>query len=167
MSVAPTQTTGHGNGAPPQRGRRARKPESAEEQHRRATIPTIAVGRKCFVMRPARNRTAVQSTRSEEQAARNEVRFREANERLGEKRHELDVGGRTPYLCECDNPTCTELIRLAVADYEQVRSHANWFLVATGHDGETRRHAGSHDGYEIVEKRGLAGRIAKEQNPRR
>jgi hypothetical protein len=109
----------------------------------------------------------VHGARSEEQAARNEIIFREANERLDEKRHELDVDGQTPYLCECEDPTCTELIRLAIADYEHVRSQANWFLVAAGHDDETRRHAGSHKGYEIVEKTGLAGRIAEEENPRR
>lgn len=108
----------------------------------------------------------MQNARSEEQAARNEIIFREANEKLGEKRHELGVGGRTPYLCECEDPTCTELIRLALADYEHVRSHANWFLVAAGHDDGTLRHAGSHNGYEIVEKTGLARRIAEEENPR-
>jgi hypothetical protein len=108
-----------------------------------------------------------EKTRSEEQAARNEVRIREANEALGEKRQELDVGGRTPFLCECEDPTCTELIRLGVDEYEHVRAHPNWFLVAAGHDGETARHAESHEGYAIVEKSGLAGRIAEEENPRR
>jgi hypothetical protein len=108
----------------------------------------------------------MERTRSEEQAARNEILFREANETLGEKRHKLAVAGRTPYLCECEDPTCTDLIRLALADYEHVRSHANWFLVAAGHDDGTRRHAGSHNDYEIVEKSGLAARIAEEENPR-
>jgi hypothetical protein len=79
--------------------------------------------------------------------------------------------GRTPFLCECEEPTCTELIHLALEEYEEeyehVRSHANWFLVVTGHDAETGRRAESHGTYEIVEKSGLAGRIAEEENPRR
>jgi hypothetical protein len=106
-------------------------------------------------------------TRSEEQAARNEIRFREANETLGEKRQALELDGRTPFLCECEDPTCTELIRLGFEEYEHVRSQANWFLVAAGHDGEKGRHAESHEHYAIVEKSGLAGRIAEEENPRR
>jgi hypothetical protein len=108
-----------------------------------------------------------EKTRSEEQAARNEVRFREANETLGEKRQALELDGRTPFLCECEDPTCTELIRLEVDEYEHVRSHANWFLVAAGHDDEQAPHAESHEHYAIVEKSGLAGRIAEEENPRR
>jgi hypothetical protein len=108
----------------------------------------------------------MEQTRSEEQAVRNEIRFRQANEALDAKRDELAVDGRTPYLCECEDPACTELVRLALADYEHVRSRANWFVVAAGHDDGTRRHAGSHNGYEIVEKSGLAARIAEEENPR-
>jgi hypothetical protein len=107
-----------------------------------------------------------ETARSEEQAARNEILFREANEKIGEKLHELALDGRTPYLCECEDPTCTELIRLALEEYEHVRSRANWFVVAAGHDDATQQ-AESHTGYDIVEKTGLAGRIAEEENPRR
>jgi hypothetical protein len=105
-------------------------------------------------------------TRSEEQAARNEVRFRQANETLGKKRQELDLDGRTPFLCECEDSTCTELVNLAFGEYEHVRSRPNWFLVAIGHDAETARADESHAGYMIVEKSGLAGRIAEEEDPR-
>lgn len=109
----------------------------------------------------------MEETRSEEQAVRNEIRFRQANEALDAKRDELAVGGRTPYFCECEDPACTELVRLALADYEHVRSRANWFVVASGHDEGLADRAESHNSYEIVEKTGLAGRIAEEQNPRR
>jgi hypothetical protein len=108
-----------------------------------------------------------EKTRREEQAARNEILFRNANETLGAKREALELEGRTPFLCECEEPTCTELIHLALEEYEHVRSHANWFLVVTGHDAETGRPAESHGTYVIVEKSGLAGRIAEEENPRR
>jgi hypothetical protein len=109
----------------------------------------------------------MEQTRSEEQAVRNEIRFRQANEALDAKRDELAVGGRTPYFCECEDPACTELVRLALADYEHVRSRANWFVVVSGHDEGLADRAESHNSYEIVEKTGLAGRIAEEQNPRR
>jgi hypothetical protein len=102
----------------------------------------------------------------QQSAARNEVFFREANEKLGDKRQELDIGGPTPFLCECGDPSCTELIALRLEEYEHIRSHGNWFLVATGHraqDAETRE---EHDSYVVVEKSGIAGRVAEEQDPR-
>jgi hypothetical protein len=107
------------------------------------------------------------TTRTEEQAARNEVRFREANEKLGEKRQELELAGRTPFLCECEDPTCTELIRLALPEYERVRSHANWFLTVAGHEAHGARPLETNGGYAIVEKSGFAGRIAEKEDPRK
>ena len=114
-----------------------------------------------------RKAITVETTRSEERAARNEVLFREANEKLGDKRQELEIAGQTPFLCECGDPSCTELIRLSLEEYEHVRSHANWFLAAGGHDAREARVEEDHDGYVIVAKSGLAARIAKEENPRR
>ena len=108
----------------------------------------------------------METTQTEERAAHNEVLFREANEKLGDKRQELDIEGRTPFLCECGDPDCTELIRLSLEQYEHVRSRANWFLIATGHDANEAHDVEEYDGYAIVEKTGAAGRIAKEENPR-
>lgn len=146
----------------------ARKPESAEEQHRAETIAAARPGRKCFFTRCARNVTQMETTQSEERAARNEVLFRQANEKLGSKRQELGlIDGRTPFLCECGDPSCTELVRLSLEQYEHVRSHASWFLVVDGHDTREARVAGDYDGYAIIEKVGVAARIAEVENPRK
>ena len=110
-----------------------------------------------------RNLTRV--TQTEERAARNEASFREANEKLGEKRVELAAAGLTPFLCECSDPTCTELIRLSLEEYEHVRSRPTWFLAAAGHDEELGR-AEDHGAYVIVEKEGEAARVAERENPR-
>jgi hypothetical protein len=107
-----------------------------------------------------------QTTQSEERAARNEVSFRGANEKLGEKRVEVGADGRTPFLCECDDPDCTELLQLTLDEYEHVRSRANWFVAAVGHDARSGRMVEEHRGYAIIEKSGAAGRIAEEENPR-
>ena len=79
-------------------------------------------------------------TQSEERAARNEVLFREANEKLSDKRKELELDGETPFLCECGDPECTELRPpVASSEYEHVRSRANWFLSrAVDHDRRER-----------------------------
>ena len=108
----------------------------------------------------------METTQSEERAARNEVLFREANEKLEDKRQELELDGRTPFLCECADPTCTRLIRLSLEQYEHVRSRPSWFVIVDGHDPDEGRAAEGHDGYTIVEKTGAAARIAKEENPR-
>lgn len=98
-------------------------------------------------------------------AAKNEVSFREANEQLEDKRSELELDGRTPFLCECGDPGCTELVRLSLEEYEHIRSHANWFLIAyPHHDGDDP--VEEHSEYVVVEKHGLAGRIAKDEDPR-
>ena len=89
-------------------------------------------------------------TPSEERAAKNEISFRKANERLGEKRAELDAEGRTPFLCECSDPRCTELVRLTLAEYERVRSNPRWFLIAGDHDPGASRTAEEHGAYAIV-----------------
>src|SRR5438045_9122592 len=72
--------------------------------------------------------------RSARQRAQNEATFREANERLENKAAELDFGDeRTPYLCECENERCTELLALSRPEYEQVRADPRRFAVVPGH----------------------------------
>jgi hypothetical protein len=70
---------------------------------------------------------------SEQRALENELRFRKANEEIDERRQELEIGGRTPYICECEDERCTELIRLTVDEYDEIRSEPMHFLIATGH----------------------------------
>src|SRR5580765_124708 len=111
-----------------------------------------------------RNRVSV--TQSEVRAAQNEISFREANEKLGDKRTELAVEGRTPFLCECSDARCTELIRLTLPEYEHVRAEPTWFLVAVGHDPGAGSIAEEHDGYAIVKKTGVAGELAEDEDPR-
>jgi hypothetical protein len=103
---------------------------------------------------------------TEQRAARNEVLFREANEKLEEKRNELDVGGSTPFLCECGDPSCTELIVLRLEEYEHIRSRGNRFVVARDHQARDAATAEEHDTYVVVEKSGIARSIAEEHDPR-
>jgi hypothetical protein len=72
--------------------------------------------------------------RSDEQARENERRFREANEQIAAKRAELlSLDGATPYLCECEEPRCTEIVRLTLEEYRAVREHATRFFGVKGH----------------------------------
>ena len=106
---------------------------------------------------------------SAERAARNESVFRDANERIEQRLDELSLlEGRSPFLCECEDPLCAQPVRLTPRQYEAVRAHSRHFFVACGHavGGETRV-IERHDEYDVVEKRGAEGVIAEELDPRR
>jgi hypothetical protein len=93
--------------------------------------------------------------RDAETAIRNELLFRDANAKIAERRDRLDAGARlTPFLCECEDERCTEIVRLARDEYERVRSDPAWFVVVPGHPtiGEPTGFAG--DGWLCVTKAG-------------
>jgi hypothetical protein len=102
-----------------------------------------------------------------ERAARNESAFREANERIERRLEDLSLEhGSSTFLCECEDETCTEVLRLTLAEYERVREHARRFVVAPGHESGPAEVVERHDRYVVVEKEGEAGQIAGELDPR-
>jgi hypothetical protein len=64
---------------------------------------------------------------------RNEERFRDANERLKLRLADLAWNNRVPFICECADADCMEVVELTLADYERVRSRGAYVLVA-GHE---------------------------------
>jgi hypothetical protein len=105
--------------------------------------------------------------RSAEQAAKNEATFRGANERLQEKADELELGeARTPFLCECEEEGCTEVLLLRRRDYEEVRAHPRRFVVAPGHQNGDVQLIRNEDGFAVIEKRGKEGELVEQQDPR-
>jgi hypothetical protein len=81
--------------------------------------------------------------------AKNEVLFREVNERI----HEVAEGSKSDFICECADIACTQAVFLTLADYEAVRSVPANFVVADGHqDQRLEAIVRSEDGYLIVEK---------------
>lgn len=99
--------------------------------------------------------------------AENEAIFRDANEEIEAVRAELtEIGGKTPFFCECDDPHCRETVRLDVAEYEAVRSNPATFLVVPGHPHSAAHVVAEHDTYLVVEKEGVARRVAVETDPR-
>ena len=100
--------------------------------------------------------------------ARNQARFREANDEI-ESRAIVAGVEMVPFICECADPDCTKIIRVTTGEYEAVRTDPVLFLNAPGHE----RHAGVHaaavsenDRYVITKKLGDAGRIATSLDPR-
>ena len=105
--------------------------------------------------------------RSDERAARNEATFREANEKIADRREELEaVSGPTPFICECENPACTELVHLRLEDYRAIRSRSEQFVVVPGHSARDAEPVREGLGWVCVRKHGVAAAVAREQDSR-
>ena len=65
---------------------------------------------------------------------RNDVLFREANERIRAKAEEYGVDIAVPFICECSDPTCLELVRLPLDEYRAIREHPARFFNVPGHE---------------------------------
>src|SRR3954447_2612277 len=92
---------------------------------------------------------------STERAARNESVFRNANERIEQHLDELSLlEGRSPFLCECDDPLCAEPVRLTAREYEAIRAHSRRFVLTAGHSAGDAAVVERNAGFVVVEKRG-------------
>jgi L-lactate utilization protein LutB len=91
-----------------------------------------------------------------ERIARNNYTFREANEQIRAKADEYDAPvERIPFLCECPRPDCTEILRLTVAEYADVRANPAHFFIAPNHEEAESQvgHVVSREqGYVVMEK---------------
>jgi hypothetical protein len=107
------------------------------------------------------------TTLTDRRIALNQATFRDANERIEAAADKLALVGPVPFICECADTACTQIVRLTFDEYEQVRQQPRWFLTAPEHEwialnagvGEVRER---HDGYVVVEKIGVAGEVAEE-----
>jgi hypothetical protein len=103
--------------------------------------------------------------------ARNDASFREANERIESCVQSMDgrIDGLLPFLCECSDVTCTEIVRMTAAEYEAVREDSVRFTTVPGHEGgeSWARVVDRNDRFAVVEKLGAAADVATELDARR
>ena len=103
-----------------------------------------------------------------ERVALNDATFREANEKIVATAEEAGVDP-VPFICECADPGCTEIIRLGLEEYERIRAEATHFLNVPGHDESAVGYARvveRHGGYVVVEKIGEAAQIVQRLDQR-
>ena len=102
--------------------------------------------------------------------ARNDAVFRSANEHIDAFAKSIDgtADGTLPFLCECADVTCTEIVRITSSEYEALRQDPAWFATVRGHEGdeEWARVIDLNDRYAVVEKLGAAAEVAAELDPR-
>jgi hypothetical protein len=101
---------------------------------------------------------------AKERAARNELLFREVNESIDAG--EMDINPLfTAFMCECADDTCFERVSLTSEEYSSVRKMGPvFFVLKPGHaDPDLERVVGGEaDRYDIVEKHGVAAKVAEE-----
>jgi hypothetical protein len=94
----------------------------------------------------------------EERIARNEMRFRDINERLEQgMRHVRHTPDLLEFVCECGDRECEALVSLTFAEYEDVRRDSRHFAVLPGHVfPDTERVIAAGDRFQVIEKFGEA-----------
>jgi hypothetical protein len=105
-----------------------------------------------------------------ERVARNDATFRAANEEIQDSAQEYEFSDPIPFVCECADPACRDLLRVPRAEYEEVRANPRRFLNVDGHEVAAGPHARvveRREVYIIVEKVGRAGEVVEQLNPRR
>jgi hypothetical protein len=102
----------------------------------------------------------------EDRLARNEVLFREVNERIGEV---TEAAGEswTEFLCECAVVECKDVIALTMEEYEAVRADPTTFAVARGHElREIEDVIRETERFNLVRKHEDESEIARRTDPR-
>lgn len=100
-----------------------------------------------------------------ERLARNQVLFREVNERIREVLDSPD-GYPVDFMCECSRDDCTATIALDRDEYEAVRSNGSLFLVVPGHELlEVERVVDENGRFTLVQKT-VAADFAARTDPR-
>jgi hypothetical protein len=103
-----------------------------------------------------------------ERIARNDATFRQANEEIERAAEPLGIEP-IPFLCECADERCTEIVSLTLAQYEVIRDEPRWFLNVPGHEQPSRPHVrvvADCGEYLVVEKVGRAGEIVEQLDTR-
>ena len=97
----------------------------------------------------------------------NESRLRKVNEGIDAGRGLSDVDERLPFVCECGQLGCSEVLEMKVGDYEWVRRSGRRFVVMPGHVHEqVERVVEDAGAYVVVEKHGVAAKAAEADDPR-
>jgi hypothetical protein len=106
---------------------------------------------------------------SKQQQRRNQILFREVNERVREVAAPL-LGARKEgeFLCECGHEACIETIRLDVEEYEAVRASPHRFVMVPGHqDGKVEATPVQGNGRFVVVEISAFREQAASHDPRR
>jgi hypothetical protein len=104
---------------------------------------------------------------SELRVARNEALFREANESIERGLWPGEEHPAVRFRCECAQVDCGQTVQLSVGEYERIRANPKRFVMVPGHQlPEFETVVDERPGYVVVHKRGGAGKVAEQLDPR-
>lgn len=103
-----------------------------------------------------------------ERIAQNENAFRSLNEGLENSIHRNRAGQDfAGFVCECGQADCEEIVRLRIADYEEIRQDSRRFFVVPGHEApETEDVVRKGEGYFVVRKHADVAGVTERGDPR-
>jgi hypothetical protein len=102
-----------------------------------------------------------------ERLVRNQLVFREVNDRIREVRTRFALKGPIDFLCECSREDCTETVPLALDEYDGVRSSPTRFVIVPGHETlEVEQVVDVDERFMLVEKFKLTDEVIETYRPR-
>ncbi len=107
----------------------------------------------------------------QEEIGQAQVACRTENEAIQASADKLTLLGPIPFVCECPERDCAELVRLTFDEYEAIRQDPRRFFNISGHEaasveaGAERILAVAGD-LTVVEKIGVAGDVAADAHER-
>jgi hypothetical protein len=78
----------------------------------------------------------------------------------------MGLGGPVPFICECADADCMEIVRFDIVEYENIRRHPRRFFAVLGHEAPALA-AGcvflidAFDNHSLIEMIGRAGELAE------
>jgi len=104
----------------------------------------------------------------EQRLAKNEVLFRDVNERVRDiSSGTWDVDEQVEFLCECVRTDCLERISLPLRAYEEVRANPAHFVLVPGHERPDLEFVVAvGDGHVVVEKNDETKPLVLDEDPR-
>jgi hypothetical protein len=115
-----------------------------------------------------RRKVGTTSDFGSERQSRNQILFREVNERV---RHFvaplLTAREEGEFLCECGDEACIETIRLDLDEYEAVRASPHRFVMIPGHQDGNGEVTVQGNGRFVVVERSAFREQAASHDPRR
>ena len=103
----------------------------------------------------------------EERVAKNEILFRQVNERILHIEGDRWRVDPVDFMCECGDITCTRVVQLSLEEYKRVRSDPTHFGVIPGHEiPDVELVVETHPNYLVVEKAGEMRERAEAADPR-
>lgn len=107
----------------------------------------------------------------QEEIGQAQVACRAENEAIQATADRLALLGQIPFVCECPDRSCAEIVRLSFDEYEAIRQDPRRFFNVSGHEtasveARAERIVAVTGDVTVVEKVGVAGEIAADAHER-